>query len=102
MAYSRYHTLQLPNESGAISFLVQSCKAKDVPDKSGDTKQEYKRFYRVLLFDKTVLYLAKGCRGASKEIVAFYPNGAFWVSYGLTINEAIRDALCDAWRYMAP
>ena len=65
-------------------------------------KDAYTEFYVVRNQDAggmIFMYLGKGNKNAPKEIVAWYPRGAFWRGYGTTIKAAIEGAQRDGWLY---
>lgn len=86
------------------TLFVKQIHFSDIPEvirEKGDASS-YRTFYVVKNWDNkgvVFMYLAKGSPTAPKEIVAFYPKGGFWSSYGLTIEDAINGAQRDGWMY---
>ena len=83
---------------------VESISFDELPDviKNGDYASHYKKFYVVKNWNKSgivFMYLGKGSNDAPREIVVWYAKGAFWSSYGYTIEDAINGAQKDGWMY---
>jgi len=90
-------------QSGHTLF-VKSIPFKQLPEviRKGDDAKRYITFYVVKNWDDEgiiFMYLAKGYGQAPNEIVAFYPKGGFWSSFGNTIEQAINGAQKDGWMY---
>ena len=86
------------------SVFVKEIAYDDLPEavKNNESSKSYKTFYAVKNFDDDgviFFYLAKEARKTKPQIVAFYCNGEFWSSYGLTFKEAIDGAQQDGWLY---
>lgn len=48
---------------------------------------------------KVFMYLGKGDPRAPRQIVAWYPNGRFWSSFGNSMKDAIEGAQKSGWLY---
>lgn len=63
---------------------------------------DYKEFWVVKNWDKsgvTFMYLGRGHAQAPRQIVAWYPGGKMWSSFGMTLKAAIEGAQRDGWLY---
>lgn len=63
-------------------------------------KDNYPTLYRVWLAGRVVMYLGKGYGEAPREIVAWYPNGRMWSSFGDSLKSTVEGAMKDAWLYI--
>lgn len=94
------------SEFSSHTLFVSSCSRSDLP-KNATEKDNYTTFYRVQNWDKdgvTFLFLGNGYTGPSgqekpdsSQVVAWYPNGNFWSSYGKNLKAAIEGAQRDGW-----
>lgn len=65
---------------------------------------DYDEFWVVRNWDAdgvVFFYLGKGNPGARQQVVAWYPNGRMWGSYGDTLAAAVEGAIKDGWMYAA-
>lgn len=91
--------------SCADTNLKADCKVTEISQSDIKITNEdldgFTKFYKVTLHfnDNVILYLAKGYEDAPREVVAFYPNGKMWGSYGKNFAESIRGAHEDALYY---
>ncbi len=88
-------------QSGHTLF-VKKIELSELPENIQSQAKEYNSFYVVKNWDDTgviFMYLGKGYTQSPKEIVAWYPKGDFWSSFGKTIEEAINGAQKDGWMY---
>lgn len=84
------------------TLYVESITFDDLPEKIKPSAKEYSKFWIVRNWDKDghiFMYLGKGYKYAPKEIVAWYPGGGHWSSFGLTLQSAIDGAQKDGWMY---
>jgi hypothetical protein len=65
-------------------------------------REQYTTFYVVRNFGATgpvFFYLGKGHPETPKQVVAWYPNGQMWSSFGDNLKGAIEGAQEDGWKY---
>ena len=82
------------------TLFVQDIPSQNMPN--FPHKEAFSKFYSVRNFNKNgciFMYLAKGHKQYPKQIVAWYPKGGFWSSYGETFQTAIEGAQRDGWLY---
>lgn len=83
------------------TLFIKDIDRSELPE-GLDGAGEYERFYVVKNWDDSgvvFFYLGKGHKQAPRQIVAWYPGGKFWASYGNNFQEAIDGAQRDGWMY---
>ena len=64
--------------------------------------EQFSHFWEIRNWDGTghlFMYLGRGNALAPTQIVAWYPNGQMWSSFGKTQLEAINGAITDGWKH---
>ena len=83
-------------------LCVEPILRGDLPTRIWEDSQPYAAFYTVKNTDTegvVFFYLGKGHPEAPREIVAWYPNGEMWASFGTNIPDAIEGAQRNGWMY---
>ena len=82
------------------SMAVCKCEASDLPKNAIKNNGPYTKFYAVRNWTNEghiFFYIAR-CEG-KLEYHVYYPNGAFWSSYGKNFKDTIDGAIEDGWLY---
>ena len=81
------------------TMAVCKCEASDLPSNRID-ETEYTGYYAVRNWTNEghiFFYMAK--YPGKAEYHVYYPNGAFWSSYGKNFKDTIDGAIEDGWLY---